>query len=106
MRKAGGMYMAVLRGSGPPKTPSRGIFKEKCRGGVSGGSGEDHVGSNAKAARTGRRRRIRMKAIFVMGAAYKREHRGGQASVPIPKFARVCRTLRSELRNRRTLANL
>jgi len=28
------------------------------------------------------------------------------ASVPIPKFARVCRTLRSELRNRRTLATL
>src|ERR1043166_7927633 len=27
-------------------------------------------------------------------------------SVPIPKFARVCRTLRSELRNRRTLATL
>src|ERR1700732_1807066 len=29
-----------------------------------------------------------------------------RASVPIPKFARVCRTLRSELRNRRTLATL
>jgi len=28
------------------------------------------------------------------------------ASVPIPKFARACRTLRSELRNRRTLATL
>ena len=27
-------------------------------------------------------------------------------SVPIPKFTRVCRTLRCELRNRRTLANL
>src|SRR5262249_52958229 len=27
-------------------------------------------------------------------------------SVPIPKFARACRTRRSELRNRRTLATL
>jgi DNA-binding NarL/FixJ family response regulator len=30
--------------------------------------------------------------------------RANFSSVPIPKFARVCRTLRSELRNRRTLA--
>jgi hypothetical protein len=55
------------------------MFERKCRGGVSGGSGEDHVGSNAKAARTGRRRRMRMQAIFVMGAGYKRDRLGGQA---------------------------
>jgi hypothetical protein len=55
------------------------MFESECRGGVSGGSGEDHVGSNAKAARMGRRRRMRMQAIFVMGAAYKRDRRGGQA---------------------------
>src|SRR5262249_23015526 len=30
----------------------------------------------------------------------------GSASVPIPKFAPVCGSLRSELRNRRTLATL
>jgi hypothetical protein len=57
------------------------MFEKKCRGGVSGGGGEDHFGSNAKAARMGRRRRIRMKTILVMGAAYKRDPRGGQAFV-------------------------
>jgi hypothetical protein len=54
------------------------MFESKCRGGVSGGSGEDHVGSNAKAARMGRRR-MRMQAIFVMGAAYRRDRSAGQA---------------------------
>jgi hypothetical protein len=58
------------------------MFERKCRGGVSGGSGEDHVGSNAKAARKGRRRRIQMQATFIMGAAYRRDRRQGQGKPP------------------------
>src|ERR1700739_2031688 len=77
MRKAGGVYMAVLRFRTTEDT-ERGMFERTCRGGVSGGSGEDHIGSNAKAARMGRRRRIRGQAILVMGAAYRRERRCGQ----------------------------
>jgi len=36
----------------------------------------------------------------------KAEKKAIRPSVSIPKFARVCRTFGSELRNRRTLANL
>src|SRR5262249_58546007 len=62
-------------------------------------SGRDAARSRSKAAG--------MKAAVDGGAHVADDvgsHAGYSPSVPISKFARVCPTLRSELRNRRTLA--
>src|ERR1051326_3277303 len=60
----------------------------------------DHAHARAAETKARRHRRAVMAGAGIDGYP----HRG--TSVPIPKFARSCRSLRCELRNRRTLANL
>jgi len=57
-------------------------------------------GSLRVALRTGLRQ-VFAKVTRKLPPVVKRE-----TSVPIPKFAQLCRTLESELRNRRTLTNV
>src|SRR5215831_19443717 len=71
--KAGWTYMVVLRCERPPELGHGAGVEKMCRRADSGGTGDDHTRSRARAARVRRRRNSALRAIVVMGSRYRRQ---------------------------------
>src|SRR5262245_47158915 len=80
--------MVVLRCERPPELGHGAGVEKMCRRADSGGTGDDHTRSRARAARVRRRRNNALRAIVVMGGRYRR-----QASV---RQARMCTSAQAD----------
>jgi hypothetical protein len=86
--------MVVLRCERLPELGHGAGVEKMCRGADSGGTGDDHARSRARAARARRRRNNALRAVIVMGGGYRRQaglrqaraHAAGQSRLghPIP----------------------
>jgi len=76
--------MVVLRCERLPELGHDAGVDKMCRGADSGGTGDDHTRSRARAARARRRRNNALRAVIVMGGRYRRQAGVRQARTRAP----------------------
>ena len=77
--------MVVLRYERLPELGHDAGVEKMCRGADSGGTGDDHTRSRARAARARRRRNNALRAVIVMGGGYRRQAGVRQARTCTPR---------------------
>src|SRR5262249_19789032 len=84
--------MVVLRCERLPELGHGAGVEKMCRGADSGGTGDDHARSRARAARA-RRRNNALRAVIVMGGGYRRQGGVRQARTRTPQAKASSATL-------------
>src|SRR5215475_8858902 len=93
--------MVVLRSERLPELGHGAGVEKMCRGADSGGTGDDHARSRARAARARRRRNNALRAVIVMAAAIDATPASVKRARAHPRSQASCATLFQPRQNAR-----